>query len=204
MKRVFDLLFIIIFSPVLVVFSLITALIVLLFIGKPIFFKHKRPGLNGKVFNMFKFRTMTNETDKEGKLLPDGDRLTKVGRVLRKLSLDELPEFYNILKGEMSLVGPRPLHVRYLELYSDYHKIRHNVLPGLTGLAQVSGRNNLSWNDRLDLDVEYVKSRSFLLDIKILVKTILVVIAGSGVSSKTHATMEEFKGSKSNKSEVKK
>lgn len=201
MKRIFDLVFVAVFSPLLVMLSLVTAFVVFLFMGRPILFKHDRPGLNGKVFKMYKFRTMTNETDRVGNLLPDGDRLTKVGRILRKLSLDELPELYNILKGEMSLVGPRPLHVRYLDLYSDYHKVRHDVLPGLTGLAQVSGRNNLKWDERLDLDVEYVKKRSILLDLKILLRTVLVVIGGTGVSSSTHATMEEFKGSRENKSE---
>lgn len=163
-------------------------------LGSPILFKQERPGKNGEVFTLYKFRTMTDERDENGVLLPDEVRLTKFGRLMRSLSLDELPEFYNILKGDMSFVGPRPLLVRYLPLYNERQSMRHNVRPGLTGLAQVNGRNLLTWEEKFEWDVKYVESISPLLDIKILFRTVYNVLKREGISSETSATMEEFTG----------
>lgn len=163
-------------------------------LGSPVLFRQERPGKNGEIFTLYKFRTMTDERDGNGNLLPDEVRLTKFGRLLRNLSLDELPEFYNILKGDMSFVGPRPLLVRYLPLYSERQAMRHNVRPGLTGLAQVNGRNLLTWEKKFEWDVKYVENISPWLDIKILFKTVLNVLKREGISSETSATMEEFKG----------
>ena len=183
MKRIFDLVFVAFFSPLLVMLSLITAFVVFLFIGRPILFKHDRPGLNGKVFKMYKFRTMTNETDCAGNLLPDGDRLTKVGRVLRKLSLDELPEFYNILKGEMSFVGPRPALFNQENLIA----LRTSqgvdcLMPGLTGWAQVNGRDELPIPEKVALDIVYMERQSIWFDIYILWLTVLKVIHRDGIT----------------------
>lgn len=200
MKRIFDLALILLFSPLLMLLTIITAVIVLVTMGWPIIFSQYRPGLKGNLFKMYKFRTMTNEMDEDGRLLDDSKRITRSGKILRKLSLDELPEILNVVKGDMSLVGPRPLHVRYLALYSDKHRKRHDVLPGITGLAQVSGRNRLSWDERLDLDVEYVLTRSLRMDLEILIKTAKVVFTGADVSAPGHATMQEFKGSKNKSS----
>ena len=163
-------------------------------LGSPVLFKQERPGKNGEIFTLYKFRTMTDKRDENGELLPDEIRLTKFGKLLRSLSLDELPEFYNILKGDMSFVGPRPLLVRYLPLYSERQAMRHNVRPGLTGLAQVNGRNLLTWEEKFEWDVKYVENISPWLDIKILFKTVLNVLKREGISSETSATMEEFKG----------
>jgi len=160
---------------------LITSLIVLLKLGFPIFFIQERVGLNGKTFRLYKFRTMTNKTDQEDALLPDGARLTKVGLFLRKASLDELPQLINIIKGDMNFVGPRPLLVRYLPFYTAEENKRHLVKPGITGLAQISGRNHLDWNTRLRLDVEYVQNKSISLDVKIVCKTVLKVLKGDDV-----------------------
>jgi len=160
---------------------LITSLIVLLKLGFPIFFIQERVGLNGKTFRLYKFRTMTNKTDQEDALLPDGARLTKVGLFLRKASLDELPQLINIIKGDMNFVGPRPLLVRYLPFYTAEENKRHLVKPGITGLAQISGRNHLDWNTRLRLDVEYVQNKSIILDVKIVCKTVLKVLKGDDV-----------------------
>lgn len=168
---------ILILSPIM----LIIALLVWIFLGSPIVFTQKRPGKNEKIFKIYKFRTMSNKTDKDGKLLPDSMRLTKFGKILRATSLDELPELFNILKGDMSLVGPRPLSVKYLPYYTDEEKIRHNVRPGLTGLAQIKGRNNLNWDDKLKYDIEYVKNLSFLLDIKIIILTFIKIFKTSDV-----------------------
>lgn len=165
-------------------------------IGKPVFFKQERPGKKGKVFMMYKFRTMTNEKDKNGNLLPDNQRLTKFGLFLRKTSLDELPELFNIIKGEMSFVGPRPLLVKYLERYNDEQKRRHEVKPGLTGWAQINGRNAISWEEKFKLDVWYVDHWSLWLDIKIFSLTIYKVLRREGISQEGHVTMEEFKGNK--------
>ena len=193
-KRLIDiilsLLAIVILSPVLIV----VAILVRVKLGSPILFKQARPGKNGKIFYLYKFRTMTDEKDENGNLLPDDIRLTKFGKALRSTSLDELPEFFNILKGDMSFIGPRPLLVKYLPLYSEQQMHRHDVRPGLTGLAQVNGRNALSWQEKFNYDLEYVNNISLGLDIKIFIKTFLVVLKRSDISSSTSETMEEFKG----------
>ncbi len=182
-------------------FFCVLCILVRIKLGSPVLFKQKRPGKNGKVFTLYKFRTMTDERDENGELLPDEVRLTKFGKLMRSLSLDELPEFINILKGDMSFVGPRPLLVEYLELYSERQAMRHNVRPGLTGLAQANGRNLLTWEDRFEYDVNYVENLSFLLDIKIIFKTVLGVVKREGINSENSATMERFTGGK-NKTEV--
>lgn len=174
---------------------LLLALLVRIKLGSPVIFKQRRPGLNQKIFTLYKFRTMTNKKDQNGNLLPDECRLTLFGKFLRVTSLDELPELLNILKGEMSIVGPRPLLVEYLPLYSEQQQRRHEVRPGLTGLAQVSGRNALSWEEKFKLDVEYVDSISFLQDLTIILATIKKVFLREGINSQTAATMEPFKGS---------
>lgn len=193
-KRVFDivcsLLALIVLSPVL----LITALLVRIKLGTPVIFKQKRPGLNEKIFTLYKFRTMTDQKDEQGNLLPDEVRLTKFGKMLRSTSLDELPELWNILKGDMSVVGPRPLLERYIPLYTAEQRKRHQVRPGLTGLAQVNGRNELDWEQKFQLDTEYTRRITFLSDIKIILQTIGHVFTGKGISSTTSATMEEFLG----------
>lgn len=195
-KRIIDFLLsligIIILSPVL----LIVSIMVRTKLGSPILFKQERPGLNGKIFKMYKFRTMTNETDENGELLPDEVRLTKFGKFLRSSSLDELPEMFNILKGDMSIVGPRPLLVKYLPLYSERQSHRHDVRPGLTGYAQVNGRNAISWEEKFELDIFYVNNSSFMVDLMIFFKTIKKVFDREGISSGTSVTMEEFKGSR--------
>lgn len=174
----------------------IVALLVRIKLGSPVIFKQKRPGKNEKIFNMYKFRTMTDERDENGELLPDEVRLTKFGRILRKLSLDELPEAVNILKGDMSVVGPRPLLVEYLPRYNNRQKHRHDVRPGLTGLAQVNGRNKVKWEEKFDLDLEYVNKITFSVDCSIVFKTIIsAFIKREGISSDTNATMEKFMGS---------
>jgi undecaprenyl phosphate N,N'-diacetylbacillosamine 1-phosphate transferase len=174
----------------------IVAILVRIKLGSPVLFKQKRPGLNEKVFMMYKFRTMTDERDENGELLPDSIRLTKFGRFLRSTSLDELPELFNILKGDMSIIGPRPLLVQYLPLYNEHQKRRHEVRPGLSGLAQVSGRNAISWEDKFNLDVEYVDSVSLMNDWKIIFSTIKKVFIREGINSETAATMEYFEGNK--------
>lgn len=182
----------VLFAPILGV----TALAVKVKLGSPIIFSQDRPGLDGKVFRIRKFRTMTDEKDGEGKLLPDEIRLTRFGKLLRSTSLDELPELWNILRGDMSLVGPRPLLVEYLEHYDDRQKRRHDVRPGLTGLAQVSGRNGLSWEEKFEDDVKYVEHITFLGDVKIILDTIRVVLRREGIHSRTSETMEAFTGSR--------
>lgn len=174
----------------------LVALLVKTKLGSPVIFKQERPGRNGEVFTLYKFRTMTDERDANGELLPDEVRLTKFGKLMRSLSLDELPELYNILKGDMSFVGPRPLLVKYLPLYNERQAMRHNVRPGLTGLAQVNGRNLLTWEEKFEWDVRYVESISPWLDIKILFRTVLNVLKREGISSETSATMEAFTGTK--------
>lgn len=165
-------------------------------LGSPVIFRQERPGKNGRIFTLYKFRTMTDERDENGELLPDEIRLTRFGKLLRMLSLDELPEFVNILRGDMSFVGPRPLLVRYLPLYNKRQYMRHNVRPGLTGLAQVNGRNLLTWEEKFEWDVKYVEDISLWLDIKILFRTVLNVLKREGISSETSATMEPFTGTK--------
>ena len=178
------------------VFAIITPL-VRYKLGSPVFFRQLRPGLHGTPFNIYKFRTMTGERDKSGNLLPDAARLTRFGAWLRKTSIDELPQLFNVLKGDMSLVGPRPLLLKYLPLYTDEQKKRNNVRPGMVSLASVSGRNALSWDEKFALDTWYVENWSLLLDIKILLLTIATVIKCEGVSHAGSATMPEFKGDES-------
>jgi sugar transferase EpsL len=195
-KRVFDficsLIGLLILSPILIV----AALLIKIKIGSPILFKQERPGLNGEPFYVYKFRTMTDERDEYGELLPDDLRLTKFGLLIRKLSLDELPQLFNVLKGDLSLVGPRPLLMEYIELYTPEQARRHEVRPGITGWAQVNGRNAISWEEKFKLDVWYVDNRSFLLDIKILFLTVLKVFKSEGISQSGHVTMKKFAGSK--------
>lgn len=162
--------------------------------GNP-FFTQERPGKDGKIFKLIKFRTMTNKKDADGNLLPDDQRLTSYGKFLRSTSVDELLELINILKGDMSIIGPRPLLVKYLPLYNDFQKHRHDVRPGLTGYAQVNGRNSISWEERFKLDVDYVQNITFMGDVKIIFNTIYKVFKRDGISSGTSVTMEEFKGS---------
>ncbi|WP_243028301.1 sugar transferase [Thermus albus] len=164
-------------------------------IGRPVLFRQVRPGLHGKPFVMYKFRTMTQERDAEGRLLPDEKRLTPLGRFLRQYSLDELPEFINVLKGDMSLVGPRPLLMEYLDRYTAEQARRHEVKPGITGWAQVNGRNALSWEEKFRLDVWYVDNWNLLLDLKILLLTLVKVLRREGINAPGHATMPEFRGS---------
>ncbi len=197
-KRLLDLCLtcfaLILLSPLL----LLIALLVRIGLGSPILFKQQRPGYLGRPFFIYKFRTMTDERDAQGHLLPDAERLTRLGRFLRSTSLDELPELFNVLRGEMSLVGPRPLLMQYLERYSPEQARRHEVLPGVTGWAQINGRNALSWEDKFRLDVWYVDHWSFWLDIKILFLTLVKVLRREGISQPGHATAEEFMGSESN------
>lgn len=172
------------------------SIFILIFLGKPIFFRQQRPGLNGKIFKIYKFRTMTNERDENNMLLPDEQRLKGLGKFIRSTSLDELPQLFNVLLGDMSFVGPRPLLIEYLSLYTLEQSRRHDVKPGITGWAQVNGRNAISWDEKFELDVWYVENQSFLLDLKILWLTFLKVVKRSDISSSTHSTMEKFKGSK--------
>ena len=196
MKRLFD--FAVALIGLICIWPLLLIVTVLIYInlGSPVVFKQQRPGLHGKPFCIYKFRTMTDEWDASGKLLPDDVRLTSFGKLLRKLSIDELPQLLNVLKGELSLVGPRPLLMEYLPLYSPRQARRHEVVPGITGWAQVNGRNAISWEEKFELDVWYVDHQSFWLDMKILWMTAVKVMKREGVSQKGHVTMEEFKGSK--------
>jgi undecaprenyl phosphate N,N'-diacetylbacillosamine 1-phosphate transferase len=191
---ILSLIAIILLSPVFV----IVAILVKVKLGSPVLFKQERPGLNEKIFSMYKFRTMTDTRDENGKLLPNDLRITKFGKILRSTSLDELPEIFNILKGDMSLIGPRPLLVEYLPLYNEHQKQRHDVRPGLSGLAQVSGRNAISWERKFDYDVEYVKNISLFLDLKLILLTFLKVFKREGVNKSESITMERFRGSINN------
>jgi sugar transferase EpsL len=193
-KKVFDLFLVLLSLPLILPIYLLLALLVLAKFNSPILFKQSRPGLKGKIFSIYKFRSMTSERDKEGVLLSDDLRLTKFGKLLRSTSLDELPSLWNVLKGEMSLVGPRPLLVEYLPLYSNKQARRHEVKPGITGWAQVNGRNAISWDEKFDLDVWYVDNQSIWLDIKILYITIKKVITRSGINQDGQATIKNFKG----------
>lgn len=194
LKRILDILIcitgLIFISPIL----LVVALLVKIKLGSPIIFKQERPGLHGGIFKLYKFRTMTNEKNDSGELLNDEARLTEFGKKLRASSLDELPEIFNIIIGDMSIVGPRPLMVKYLPLYSEKQKRRHDVRPGLTGLAQISGRNAITWTERFNKDIEYVDNISLKLDMYIFLKTIYYVLKREGINSDTSATMEDFTG----------
>lgn len=191
-KRLLDILLslciLVLLSPVYV----ILIVLVRIKLGSPVFFRQERPGLNGEIFTLYKFRTMTDARDKDGKLLPDKDRLTSFGKFLRSSSLDELPEFFNILKGDMSFIGPRPLLVSYLPYYTERESLRHTVRPGLTGLAQVSGRNFIDWDRRLAKDVEYVEGLSFLMDLKVLFLSVKVVLCRSDVAEDTNQSEGNF------------
>jgi len=193
-KRLFDillsLLLIILFTPL----YLIVSLLIRIKMGRPVLFRQQRPGYKEKIFGIYKFRTMTNEKDEHGELLPDEQRLIGIGKTIRSLSLDELPQLFNVLKGDMSFVGPRPLLVEYLPLYNERQKKRHDVKPGITGWAQVNGRNAISWEEKFELDVWYVEHQSFWLDMKILWMTFLKVVKRSDISSGSSATMEKFRG----------
>lgn len=195
-KRILDVVLsgvaLIVLSPV----YFVLCILVLIKLGSPVFFTQERPGLHGKIFKIYKFRTMTDERDDKGELLPDEVRLTAFGKALRSTSLDELLEIWNIFIGDMSIVGPRPLLVKYLDRYNDEQKHRHDVRPGLTGLAQINGRNLCSWKEKFKYDVEYTKNVTFWGDVKILWQTVLIVIKRNGISSTTSATMEEFMGNR--------
>ena len=196
-KRLIDIVFSLIAIILLSWLYIIVAILVRIKLGSPVLFTQDRPGKDEKIFKMYKFRSMTSETDENGNLLPDDVRLTKFGKWLRSTSLDELPELFNILKGDMSLIGPRPLLVQYLTLYNEKQKRRHEVTPGLSGLAQVNGRNTLSWEDKFNYDVEYVDNITFLGDVKIICLTIIkAFVKKEGISSNTSQTMEVFTGSK--------
>lgn len=194
LKRIIDVALaccgVLVFLPVFV----IVGAAVWIQLGRPVIFVQTRPGLGGRPFRMYKFRTMREAVDRAGQPLPDAERLTGLGRLLRRLSLDEIPEFVNVLKGDMSMVGPRPLLMEYLPLYSSRQLRRHDVRPGITGWAQVNGRNALTWQQKLDLDVWYVENRSLGLDLRVLLLTLLRVVRGDGVSQQGHATMEPFRG----------
>lgn len=192
MDFVLSLFALIVLSPVL----LVVAILVRIKLGSPVLFTQARPGLNEKIFRLYKFRTMTNQKDDKGNLLSDDIRLTKFGKFLRSTSLDELPSLINILKGDLSIVGPRPLLVKYLPLYDDFQKRRHEVRPGLTGLAQVSGRNAISWEQKFNNDIKYIDNLTMLEDIKIIFLTLKKVFFREGISSSNSVTMEEFRGTK--------
>lgn len=196
MKRLFDIVValsaLLVFSPIIC----ILAFVIRKKLGSPVIFRQIRPGLNGNPFTMFKFRTMLDSVGADGRLLPDSERLTAFGKTLRATSLDELPELYNVLKGEMSLVGPRPLLMEYLPLYNKFQNRRHEVKPGITGWAQINGRNAISWDDKFRLDIWYVDNRSLLLDLKILLLTVKKVVIKENITADDHVTTEPFKGNK--------
>lgn len=195
LKSLFDKLLALFLIILLLPVYIIVSLLILWKMGSPILFRQKRPGYKEKIFTIYKFRTMTKEKDKNGELLPDEQRLVGVGKFIRSVSLDELPQLLNVLKGEMSFVGPRPLLIEYLPLYNDKQKRRHDAKPGITGWAQVNGRNAISWEQKFELDACYVDNQSFWLDMKILWLTFLKVVKRSGISSSSSATMEKFRGS---------
>ena len=195
-KRILDLILSLMALILLMPLMLIIGILVAINLGNPIIFKQKRPGKDEKIFTLYKFRTMTDEKDEKGKLLPDSQRLTKFVKFLRSTSLDELPELINILKGDMSIVGPRPLLVEYLKLYNEEQKHRHDVRPGLTGLAQTSGRNAITWEEKFEKDIEYVHNISFIGDVKIIIKTAIKVFKREGISGTNSDTMQKFEGNK--------
>lgn len=200
-KRILDFIFAIVLFIITLPILLVVGMLVGIYLGFPIIFKQKRPGKDEKEFTLYKFRTMTDAKGENGELLPDDKRLTKFGLFLRSTSLDELPELINIIKGDMSFVGPRPLLSEYLDLYNEEQRHRHDVRPGLTGLAQVNGRNLLGWEERFNYDIEYVKNINFSEDIKIIFKTIFLVVTRKGVSSSNSKTMEKFNGNKTSTDE---
>ena len=195
-KRTLDLILSLMALIVLMPLMIIIGILVRINLGSPIIFKQKRPGKNEKVFTLYKFRTMTDKRDIDGNLLPDEYRLTKFGKFLRSTSLDELPELINIIKGDMAIVGPRPLLVEYLPYYTEEEKHRHDVRPGLTGLAQVNGRNTISWEEKFEKDIEYVHNISFIGDVKIIIKTAIKVFKREGISGTNSDTMQKFEGNK--------
>ena len=201
-KRMLDfilsLIALIVSSPLMIIIGIL----VRIKLGKPVIFKQKRPGKNEKIFTLYKFRTMTDEKDEQGNLLADEKRLTKFGKFLRSTSLDELPELWNILKGEMAIVGPRPLLVEYLPLYNEEQKHRHDIKPGLTGLAQISGRNAIQWEEKFKEDIEYVNNITFIQDTKIILKTFIKVFKKDGINQEGNATMKKFEGTKKEKINV--
>lgn len=194
MKRIFDIVVSFIALILLSIVIAITAFLIRIKIGTPVIFTQVRPGLNGKPFKVYKFRSMTDEKDGNGDLLPDDVRLTSFGKIIRKLSLDELPQLWNVLKGDMSFVGPRPLLMEYMNLYNSMQLKRHDVRPGITGWAQVNGRNTISWEKKFEFDVWYVENQTFWLDLKILVMTAMKVFKSEGISQDGQATMTKFQG----------
>lgn len=193
-KRMFDFIFSVSALALLSPFLLLIALLLRLYLGSPVIFKQKRPGLHEKIFTLYKFRTMTNQKDKQGNLLADAIRLTKFGKLLRSTSMDELPELWNVATGDMSFVGPRPLLIQYLPLYTKKQRMRHQLRPGLTGLAQISGRNGIDWEYKFKFDIEYIKQRSLFVDFCVILATIVKIIKREGISQDGEATMEFFKG----------
>jgi undecaprenyl phosphate N,N'-diacetylbacillosamine 1-phosphate transferase len=193
-KRIFDLLFCLVCLLFLALPFIIVCLLILIYIGKPVFFIQSRPGKNGRIFKIVKFRTMNNKTDKNGNLLPDSERMTAFGNFIRRNSLDELPQLVNVINGDLSLVGPRPLIPEYLPLYSKEQARRHDVKPGITGWAQVNGRNAISWKEKFELDIWYVDHISLILDLKILLLTLLTVIKRAGINKEGQATTVAFNG----------
>ena len=194
LKRLIDIVVSVVFILCFWWLYIVLAVLIRIKLGRPVLFKQERPGLNGKIFTMYKFRSMTDGRDKNGKLLSDSERLTSFGRVLRATSLDEIPEFFNVLNGDMSLVGPRPLLVEYLPRYNEFQARRHEVKPGITGWAQINGRNAISWEDKFKYDVEYVINQSFLMDLKILFLTVKKVVVRENINQGQDVTMEVFRG----------
>lgn len=197
-KRLLDFILSLIALIVLSPLMIIIYILVIIKLGKPGIFKQQRPGKDEELFTLYKFRTMTDEKDENGNLLPDSERLTRFGKILRSTSLDELPELINIIKGDMAIVGPRPLLVEYLPLYNKEQKHRHDVRPGLTGLAQINGRNSISWENKFNDDIEYIHNINFLYDTKIVLMTIIKVLKREGITQTNNATMEKFRGNKEN------
>jgi sugar transferase EpsL len=198
MPRLFDLLLTLLVAPVLLPLCLLTALLVRINLGAPVLFRQPRGGLHGHIFHLWKFRSMTSATNADGDLLPDAERLTRFGKFLRASSLDELPSFFNLIKGDLRLVGPRPLLVEYLPLYSAEQKHRHDVAPGITGWAQVKGRNAIGWDEKFTLDLWYVRNRSWWVDLKILGLTLIKIFSRDDINAAGHATMPRFTGSREN------
>jgi len=191
-KRIFDLSFLLIFSPLIIILFILISFLIIAFDGKPVIFSQKRGGFKGKKFTIYKFSTMNQDVDKKGKLLPDKDRITKIGNFLRSVSLDEIPTFYNVLIGNMSLVGPRPFIAEYLLMYNKAQMRRHDVIPGITGWAQINGRNQLMWEKKFDLDLWYVDNQSFILDLKIIILTFIKVFQRSDINYNELNTMPRF------------